>query len=141
MVRLDWKYYSGTCRGAPVPSFFKKKIYLYFILLYNTQCPLDVWLGALTIFPQSLIVEGQKQQYTEFGPRNAKRHKRCFTKSVQTYYLVCLSPLKASPGGSAGKESACKARDLGSIPGLGRSPGGGKGYPLSAPAWRILCTV
>ena len=32
--------------------------------------------------------------------------------------------------GSAGKESACNARDLGSIPGLGRSPGEGKGYPL-----------
>ena len=35
-----------------------------------------------------------------------------------------------SPGGSAGKESACNAGDLGSIPGLGRSPGEGKGYPL-----------
>ena len=34
------------------------------------------------------------------------------------------------PGGSAGKESACNAGDLGSIPGLGRSPGEGKGYPL-----------
>ena len=31
---------------------------------------------------------------------------------------------------SAGKESACSAGDLGSIPGLGRSPGEGKGYPL-----------
>ena len=31
---------------------------------------------------------------------------------------------------SAGKESACNAGDLGSIPGLGRSPGEGKGYPL-----------
>ena len=32
--------------------------------------------------------------------------------------------------GSAGKESACSAGDLGLIPGLGRSPGEGKGYPL-----------
>ena len=31
------------------------------------------------------------------------------------------------PGGSAGKESARNARDLGSVPGLGRSPGEGKG--------------
>ena len=30
--------------------------------------------------------------------------------------------------GSAGKESTCNVRDLGSIPGLGRSPGEGKGY-------------
>ena len=33
------------------------------------------------------------------------------------------------PCGSAGKEFACNAGDLGSIPGLGRSPGEGKGYP------------
>ena len=35
------------------------------------------------------------------------------------------------PCGSAGKEFACNTGDLGSIPGLGRSPGEGKGYPLS----------
>ena len=34
------------------------------------------------------------------------------------------------PGGPAGKESACNVGDLGSMPGLGRSPGEGKGYPL-----------
>ena len=33
------------------------------------------------------------------------------------------------PFGSAGRESACSAGDLGSIPGLGRSPGERKGYP------------
>ena len=34
------------------------------------------------------------------------------------------------PGGSDGNESACNAGNLGSIPGLGRSPGEGTGYPL-----------
>ena len=34
------------------------------------------------------------------------------------------------PGGSPGKESACSVGDLGLIPGLGRSPGEGKGYLL-----------
>ena len=34
------------------------------------------------------------------------------------------------PCGSAGKESALNAGDLGSVYGLGRSPGEGKGYPL-----------
>ena len=33
-------------------------------------------------------------------------------------------------GSSAGKESACNAGDHGLIPGLGRSPGEGNGYPL-----------
>ena len=35
-----------------------------------------------------------------------------------------------APCGSVGKESACNARDLGSIPGLGRSSGEGKGCPF-----------
>ena len=34
------------------------------------------------------------------------------------------------PCDSTGKESACNVVDLGLIPGLGRSPGEGKGYPL-----------
>ena len=33
-------------------------------------------------------------------------------------------------GGSVGQESACNAGDLGSVLGLGRSPGGGRGSPL-----------
>ena len=34
------------------------------------------------------------------------------------------------PSGSAGKESSCSGGDLGSVPGLGRSPGEGKEFPL-----------
>ena len=34
------------------------------------------------------------------------------------------------PDGSDSKESACNVADLGSVPGLGRSPGGGLGNPL-----------
>ena len=37
------------------------------------------------------------------------------------------------PGGLAGRESSCNAEDLGSIPGLERSSGEGKGYPLQYP--------
>ena len=37
---------------------------------------------------------------------------------------------KAFPGGSDGKVSIYNAGDLGSIPGLGRSPGEGNGNPL-----------
>ena len=41
-----------------------------------------------------------------------------------------LALILGFPGGLAGKESACNARDPGSISGLGRSPGDGKGYAL-----------
>ena len=37
---------------------------------------------------------------------------------------------KGFPGGSDSKESSCNEGDLVSIPGLGRSPGGGHGNPL-----------
>ena len=43
------------------------------------------------------------------------------------------------PCGSAGKESACNAGDLSSIPGLGRCPGEGIGYPLQY-CWAFLET-
>jgi len=43
--------------------------------------------------------------------------------TLKTYML-----LLGIPCGLAGKESTCNARDLGSIPGLGRSPGEGNGY-------------
>ena len=56
-------------------------------------------------------------------------------------FLFCISSLwewqlpipegaRGFPCGSADKESACNAGELGSIPGWGRSPGEGKGYPL-----------
>ena len=44
--------------------------------------------------------------------------------------LASISPALNSPGGSDSKESACNAGDMGSILGLGRSPGGGNGNPF-----------
>ena len=44
-------------------------------------------------------------------------------------YSSILAWRKGFPGGSDGKESSCNAGDLGSIPGLGRSPGEGHSSP------------
>ena len=46
------------------------------------------------------------------------------------YYMVSTLPRRASLVAQDGKESTCNAGDLGSIPELGRSPGGGNGYLL-----------
>ena len=46
------------------------------------------------------------------------------------FFKVYTKKFEVFPGGSAGKETACNAGDLVSIPGLGRSPGEEKGYPL-----------
>ena len=48
--------------------------------------------------------------------------------------------IQGFPGGSEGKKSACNARDLGLIPGSGRSPEEGNGYHSSILAWRIQWT-
>ena len=49
---------------------------------------------------------------------------------LHTSSFVIFFRIKQLLCGSADKKSACSAGDLGSIPGLGRSPGDGTGYPL-----------
>ena len=51
----------------------------------------------------------------------------CGSQALDTWPLVVVAH---GFGGSDSKESSCNAGDLGLIPGLGRSPGGGHGNPL-----------
>ena len=44
--------------------------------------------------------------------------------------MLVLCTVRGFPDSSVGKESTCNVGDLGSIPGLGKAPGEGKGYPL-----------
>ena len=53
------------------------------------------------------------------------------SSNIMMFYMVF-------PGGSDGKESVCNAGDLGLTPGLGRSPGEGKGYLLQDPCLENL---
>ena len=53
-----------------------------------------------------------------------------FKYLIQWFLELCKDNSIDSPGGSDGKAYACNARDLGSIPGSGRSPGEGNGNPL-----------
>ena len=53
-------------------------------------------------------------------------------KNIQILFIIW-----GFPSGSVGKESACNAGDPSSIPGLGRCPGEGIGYPLQS-SWVSL---
>ena len=53
-----------------------------------------------------------------------------FLALLVTFLKIFACVSLGFPGGSDGEESACNAGDLGSIPGSGRSPGEGNGYPL-----------
>ena len=57
---------------------------------------------------------------------SSKKQLKCNMCLCIADSLGCLG----FPGGSAGKEFVCNAGDLGSIPGLGRSPGEENSYPL-----------
>ena len=58
--------------------------------------------------------------------RIASECSHCHRHLFSIFYCQAL----CFPGGSDRKESVCNARDPGSIPGLGRSPGEGNGNPL-----------
>ena len=71
----------------------------------------------------------------------------CLLESIHFWwcYWYAASPKKSwgFPSGSVGKESTCCVEDTGdegSIPGLGRSPGGGQGNHSSILVWRIPWT-
>ena len=56
--------------------------------------------------------------------------RQTFVGQVMSLFFNMVSRFVGFPCGSAGKESTCNMGDLGLIPGFGRSPGEGKGYPL-----------
>ena len=58
-------------------------------------------------------------------------------KTVISSYTVLTVCIWGFPKSSAGKESTCNAGDPSSIPGLGRSPGEGIGYPIQY-SWTSL---
>ena len=59
-----------------------------------------------------------------------QENSKYFYNQNKKLFLKPLGIYTAFPHSSVGKESACNAGDLGSITGLGRSPGEGKGYLL-----------
>ena len=58
------------------------------------------------------------------------QHSAFFMVQLSHLYMTTRKTTRSFPCGSAGKESTHNVGDLGSIPGLGRSSGEGKGYPL-----------
>ena len=56
-----------------------------------------------------------------------------FRVLIQKAFIYNIWDMYGFPGNSVGKESTCNAEDPGSIPGPGRSPGEGIGYPFQYP--------
>ena len=94
------------------------KIYLHLICSF-------MFLFYLTV-PGLSCIEARRLQHVGSS---------IFVAACEVFFVVACGLFSCSkwvsfPCGSPGKESACSAGDLGSIPELGRCPGEGKGYPL-----------
>ena len=82
----------------------------------------------LTCLLRNLYARQEATVRTRHGTTDCLRigkgvHQSCIFPSLEDGNTIF-------PHSSVGKESACNVGDLGSIPGWGRSPGEGKGYPL-----------
>ena len=84
----------------------------FFCFFYDVyRCwPFDLWSSA---FSKSSLYTWKFSVHVLLRPR-----------------LKVLSITLLAPGSSIGKDSTCNVGDLHTIPGLGRSPGEGKGYPF-----------
>ena len=95
--------------------------------MFSGSFPVVQWLGLSTFTAvtqvQSLVRELKSHKlYSTTKNRIKLNLKYVFERR---YHITM-----GFPGGSDGKESACNAGDLGSIPGLGRFPGEENGNPL-----------
>ena len=80
----------------------------------------------------TMCVKTQKTPNSQRHPEKEKQSWRNQPFWPQAILLIqsYSNQDESFPGDSIGKESNCSAGDLGSIPGSGRSPGEGNGYPL-----------
>ena len=81
-----------------------------------------------------------------FGTKVKVGFRPLFVKKNSCFHVKFTISLNGFPGDSGSKDSACNTGDPGFIPGSGRSPGEGNGYPLHYPclenpmdrgAWQI----
>ena len=109
--------------------YFSKKWKLY------THCTL---VNTLTVFSQwqhscyHTETIFSVPNYTTHIPNPAINYliSTSLNSTLSPHIFIHLTLDRGFPCSSDGKESACNVGDLGSIPGSGRSPGEGKGYPL-----------
>ena len=101
-------------KAQPVPAFSLSKVYELFWVYSRGNDAFPFFclkLGSMRYALPSPVIHDLDSSWIHF-----------------TANMCWLVLYMGFPGSSAGKESACNVGDLGSIPGLGRSPGEGKGY-------------
>ena len=129
-INFIWK-----ASDTNVPSIYKKTIYVLFFCISRVQIMYvpgykrkSVLLAQDFFFSSHSVTSHEISQ--QAPPTGVSTTLKNFFLLQWGLFLVWSWTRASGNGGSAGKESAYNAGDLGLIPGLGRSPGEGKGYPL-----------
>ena len=114
----------------------KVKLYLFYYYFWNWKKPVYPFLLASGNH-QSVICIYEPDFIYIYIYTHTHTHTHMYMYLHSWVRKICwrrdrlpTSVFLGFPGGLAGKESTCNAGDLGSIPGLGRSPGEGNGYPF-----------
>jgi len=85
---------------------------------------------CLVILPEKVIVPEKLTPSSAWSSSPVTPVDRSNAQPKSREVVLPSEPTEGFPGGSEGKESACSAGDLRSVPGSGRSPGRGHGNPL-----------
>ena len=89
----------------------------------ENQCSEVLWVAVGALFGPFSFFSKHKLQFSILRFSEKENEFEFYFGSFSVHNL-------GFPGGSDGKESVSNAGDAGSIPGSGRSPGGGRGNPL-----------
>ena len=99
--------------------------------LREARCPPERWgdrEGPASNLQGPECERSGKQVLTPSGLQFLSRFRSLFLLRIWAF-IVVIKVNEGFPHSSVSKESACNTRDPGSIPGWGRSPGGGNGQP------------
>ena len=102
----------------------------------------DGWMASLTQWAWVWANSGRQRRTGKSGGLQSMGSQRVGHDwaTEQKNFCWVFKQGWGFPGGSDGNASACNAGDQDSIPGSGRSPGEGNGYPLCTLAWKIPWT-
>ena len=120
-VRHDWVTFT---------SVYSRLLLCHFVTFFNSFWFSNFFLiFAYAVSPSNTLDQLGLVPGSTHCFKNSETRKRGYLQTGMEIFHY-LTTLLGLPGAWAGKESACHVGDLVPIPGLGRSPGEEKGYPL-----------
>ena len=119
---------------SQLPALGRQRLVSFTITSFKPKTQTLATISTSFIYSTNIIESNIYQAFPGSSAGNLQGRRPRFVSWV---WKICwrrdrlpTSVFLGFPGGSQGKEFTCNAGDLGSIPGLGRFPGEGNGYPL-----------